>query len=146
MKNAPNAEVLHKLTKARALMLIEQPFFGVLALRLHLAEDNNIPTLAVDGHTIRYNAQFIDDLPPEQIRTAVAHEVGHCVFSHIGRRGSRNPKKWNYAGDFVINGFLAFGKLLPGRANVDHRSRRRGRQQLGLERAHILRRARRTEG
>ena len=27
----------------------------------------------------------------------------NCVYDHMGRRGSRNPKKWNAAADYVIN-------------------------------------------
>ncbi len=104
--SSPDPDIVRKLTKARALLLIEQPFFGVLALRLHLVETESVPTLAVDGHSVFYNRQFVEDLTPEQTRTALAHEVSHCVFSHIGRRGPRDPRKWNYAGDFVINGFL----------------------------------------
>lgn len=106
MTNTTDPDARFKLTKARALMLIEQPFYGVLALRLNLIENKAIKTLAVDGRNVFYNPAFINELPGDQVRTAMAHEVGHCVFQHIGRRGARDPKKWNYAGDFVINGFL----------------------------------------
>ena len=106
MTNITDPDARFKLTKARALMLIEQPFYGVLALRLNLIENKAIKTLAVDGRNVFYNPAFINELPGDQVRTAMAHEVGHCVFQHIGRRGARDPKKWNYAGDFVINGFL----------------------------------------
>lgn len=101
-----NAEALKKLTKARAAMIMDQPFFGSLALRLLLVEDNNIKTLAVDGKHVFYNADFIKSLSHELTKSAMAHEVGHCIYDHLSRRGARDPQKWNMAGDFVINDML----------------------------------------
>lgn len=91
------------LGRARTAMIIDQPFFGVLALRLELVERNDIPTLAVDGKHIFYNAAFVDKLDAVTLKSAVAHEVMHCVFDHCVRRGARHPVKWNMAGDYVIN-------------------------------------------
>lgn len=121
MIKEPDPQILRKLAKARTLLLIEQPFYGVLALRLQLVARNEIPTLAVDGTHIFYNEKFVDGLPGDQLRTAVAHEVGHCVFQHIGRRGARNPQKWNLAGDHVINLLLEEAKFapIPGYWNAD---------------------------
>jgi predicted metal-dependent peptidase len=98
-----NEDVAKILLRTRAQLLINMPFFGQLALRLKLVEDPSIPTLATNGYLVKYNPQFIEGLPPDQRRTAIAHEVGHCIFAHIGRRGARNPQKWNIAGDHVIN-------------------------------------------
>jgi predicted metal-dependent peptidase len=99
-------EQARRLTHARATLIIDQPFFGALALRLKLIEDFSIPTMAVDGRHVYYNPKFTKTLDNAELKFVVAHEVGHCVFDHIGRRGARNPKKWNMAGDFVINDML----------------------------------------
>lgn len=96
-------QALLELTRARAAMIIDQPFFGTLALRLKLVEDNTISSLAVDGKHVFYNAKFVRDLTPALRKSAMAHEVGHCVFDHLTRRNGRNPSKWNAAGDYVIN-------------------------------------------
>jgi predicted metal-dependent peptidase len=95
-----------KLIRARIALITEQPFWGTLALRLRLVEDNSIPTLAVDGKTVWYNAKFINNLSDSLCKSAVAHEVGHCIYEHIARRGARQPSKWNKAGDYVINAML----------------------------------------
>jgi predicted metal-dependent peptidase len=95
-----------KLTKARAGLILDNPFFGSLALRLKLVELNAIPTLAVDGKHIFYNAKYVNNLSLAVTKAAIAHEVMHCVWSHIARRGSRHPMKWNIAGDFIINDLL----------------------------------------
>lgn len=101
-----NQEVLKKLTKARAALILDEPFFGALALRLRLVEENSLPTLAVDGKHIFYNAEFVNSLSLDLVKSALAHEVGHCVFQHIGRRGTRDHVRWNHAGDYVINDMI----------------------------------------
>lgn len=100
-----SAAALKKLTIARTQLLLNKGhgFWGVLALRLALVERNDIPTLAVDGKHVFYNADFVNNLSDSLVRSAMAHEVMHCVFEHINRRGSRDPRKWNKAGDYAIN-------------------------------------------
>lgn len=92
-----------QLVKARAGLILDQPFFGALALRLKLVEDSNIKTLAVDGKVIKYNPDFVKTMSLPLTKSALAHEVMHCVFDHMGRLNEREPKRWNHAGDYVIN-------------------------------------------
>lgn len=101
-----NRQALDRVTKARIQMLYLHPFYGTLALRLLLVEDENIPTLAVDGTHLFYNPTFVLSLPANIMLAAVAHEVQHCVWDHMGRLQGRKAKKWNYAGDYVINDLL----------------------------------------
>ncbi len=103
-----NQAALRKLTVARSQLLLNkgQGFWGVLALRLKLVERPDIPTLAIDGKHIFYNPDFVMNLSDSLCRSAVAHEVMHCVFDHVGRRGSRSPRRWNQAGDYAINQVL----------------------------------------
>lgn len=103
-----NKEAHKILTRARVQLIKSQPFWGTLALRLELQEEPGIPTLGVDGRKMYYNPKFVlEELKGDALATAaVAHEVGHCVLDHIGRRGARNHIKWNVAGDYVINDML----------------------------------------
>jgi len=103
-----NEEARTKLIRARIAMIVKQPFFGTLALRLMLMENAalNPPTLAVDGKTIFYHPDWVNNNDLDVVMAGVAHEVGHCVFQHIGRRNGREPKRWNYANDYVVNGVL----------------------------------------
>lgn len=101
-----SAAALKKLTTARAQLLLNKGhgFFGMLALRLRLVERPDVKTLAVDGKHCFYNADFVvNELSDSLTRSAIAHEVMHCVFEHIGRRNGRNARKWNQAGDYAIN-------------------------------------------
>ena len=101
-----NQAVTDQLTRARTALVLDQPFVGVLALRLRLVEEPGIPTAAVDGKRMAYNPDFIAKLSPGETKTLLAHEIFHCVYDHIGRRGARNPRKYNQAGDYVINATL----------------------------------------
>ena len=102
-----NTNAAKKLTISRSKLLLDNYFFGRLALYLQMVEEPEIPTLAVDGVHIYYNPQFILSLSEELVTSAIAHEIMHCVFEHIFRRGSRDPFLWNCAGDYAINLVLA---------------------------------------
>ena len=95
-----------KLSIARTRLLLDHPFFGVLALRLRLQAREDIPTLATDGQHIFYNPQFIEGLELPLCSSAIAHEVMHCVLTHIHRRGGRQPQRWNHACDYALNPIL----------------------------------------
>lgn len=104
----PNPEALNKLTKARIAMILQQPFFGTLALRLKFIEDStlNPPTAATDGKNLYYHPKWVMDNSHDLVMSMIAHEVGHCVFDHMSRRAGREPVRWNHAGDYVVNGTL----------------------------------------
>ncbi len=79
-----------KLTKSRVQLLLLQPFFGTLCLRLKLVPDH-LPTKATDGSRIVYNPNFVDELKPAELEGTLAHEVMHCALGHHCRRGERDP-------------------------------------------------------
>lgn len=104
-----NQQARDKLTKARTTLLIDQPFFGTLAMRLELVENPDIPTARVDGKVFEYNPDFINKQPSDICCSVVAHEVMHCVLEHCGAGGrgiNLNPEKWNWAADYVDNDML----------------------------------------
>lgn len=98
-----NTKAFEHLTRARTSLLLDHFFFGRLALYLKLVERTDIPTLAVDGKHIFYNPEFVLTLNSDLTKSAIVHEVGHCMFEHMVRRGGREPKLWNIAGDYAIN-------------------------------------------
>ena len=99
-----DAKTEDRIVRARVQMLLKAPFFGNLATRLILVDGSGwIPTAATDGRHLYYNVDFIAKLDKKELMFVVAHEVLHCVYDHMGRRGSRDPRLWNCAGDFVIN-------------------------------------------
>jgi predicted metal-dependent peptidase len=108
-----------KLTRARVQLLLGQPFFGTLSLRLKLIA-GSLPTMATDGSRIVYNPAFVDELKPAELEGTLAHEVLHCALGHQCRRGQRDPELWNVAADFAINPILiGNGFVLPAGALID---------------------------
>ncbi len=102
---------MEAMTIARIAMLLKQPFFGTLAMKLQLIEcDENLAkkmrTAAVDGRRMWFNPEFVLSLSKDELIFLICHEVLHCVFNHLGRRGSRDPKIYNMAADYVINAAL----------------------------------------
>lgn len=95
-----------KLAKARAALIIDQPFFASILLPMPLIESSDIPTMATDGESILFNPEWSDKLTLQETIFVMAHEVLHCVFDHMGRRGQRGPNRWNQAADYVINQIL----------------------------------------
>lgn len=94
------------LAQTRIDFLLTEPFFGQIGLRLNLVEREDIPTMAVDGRNLFYNAQFVKSLCVENtdpLKFVLAHEILHCCYSHMLRRDGRNAARWNRAADYVIN-------------------------------------------
>ena len=98
-----NQHAANKILRARTSLLLVHFFWGRLALYLKMVEKPEIPTLAVDGRHIFYNPDFILGLSDDLTKSAVVHEIGHCMYEHIFRRRGRDRELWNRAGDYVIN-------------------------------------------
>ncbi len=108
-----------KLTKARTQLLLGQPFFGTLCVRLKPVR-GPVPTMATNGRLIVYNPEFVEGLTAAELEAVLAHEALHCALGHHCRRGERDPELWNEAADLAINPILVANKFtLPDGALVD---------------------------
>lgn len=95
-----------KLTKARAGLIRDNPFFASLAIRLRYVEDPSIPVAGTDGTRFAYNPAAIEALSLDQCKGLIAHECMHCAMGHIWRRAGRDFQRWNVAADYAINPIL----------------------------------------
>lgn len=103
-----------KISKARAGLVLDQPFFGSLALRLRVVKDSSCPTAWTNGEQMGYNPEFIEGLTLDETKGLICHEVMHCACAHMARRGNRDHRKWNIAGDYAINQIIEeAGMTLP---------------------------------
>jgi predicted metal-dependent peptidase len=66
----------------------------------------NMPTAATDGKRYYWNPKFVLKQDRIGLRIIAAHEAGHAIYMHPQRRGSRNPKLWNIAVDYIVNGMV----------------------------------------
>ena len=113
-------ETRTKLTKARTRLVLSQPFFGSLALRMGLIENPGIETMATNGRDVYFNPSFVDGLTMDELVGVLAHEVMHPACNHHTRRGGRDAERWNIAADYAINPVLVDnGFTLPEGALLD---------------------------
>jgi len=111
---------LARVTSARAALVLDQPFFGTLALQLRIVLDPTCKTAWVNGVDIGFNPAFVATLTQEQLIATWAHEVLHCALGHPWRRSGRDPQQWNKACDYAINPILqASGFTLPENVLLD---------------------------
>ena len=97
-----------KVMQARVRLLLTQPFFGMLALKLQLKEVDSetaqkMPTVACDGRYFWFNPEFIEKLTQEQLMFVISHEIMHQILHHAQRRNNRDPKLWGVSNDHLIN-------------------------------------------
>ena len=112
--------ILQRITRQRTQVVLREPFFGRLILRLDMREDKNCPTFWTDGKYIGFNPDYADKLTDDELRGILVHEVMHCANLHPYRREGRNMAKWNVAADLAINGLiLKSGFSLPQGGLVD---------------------------
>lgn len=96
-----------KLSKAKARLMIEHPFFASLAMRTEMVLTHDVELAATDGSHCYFNPDFVDECSVEDIMCVIAHEVGgHDALLHSLRMGARDPDMWNIACDHAINNML----------------------------------------
>lgn len=113
-------DAMQSMSAARRALVLDNPFFGVLSLKLEMIEDNSEDTMATDGKCLFFNAEFVHSLTQQERVGVVAHEVMHCANGHIWRRENRDAEKWNEACDYAINPIVVkAGLTLPQGALLD---------------------------
>ena len=107
-------------TKARSKLVLDNPFFGTLCLRLAPKATEDVDTGATDGVSLLYNPKWFEKLKPLERIGFLAHEVMHVVLMHHTRRQERHAQKWNVAADYAINNHLIQNNfILPKGGLVD---------------------------
>lgn len=101
MASAPNTHT--KLSKAKARLLMDQPFFATLLLRTEMTITDQVPMAATDGERMYWNPAFLEKLSVEDTMAVACHEVGHDSLLHSLRLGHRSHDLWNQACDHAIN-------------------------------------------
>jgi len=113
---------LEKIQKAKARLMLEQPYFGTIASSLRLEENNELLTFLSDGEALRYNSEYIDRLDVAEVEFVMANGAMHSVLKHQDRSAGRTQWLWQTATDYVVNSMLVKnGMQLPEYANYEHK-------------------------
>lgn len=126
--NPPPQAAVESLSKAKTKLMLKKDcaFFSTLILQtpVYWVTEDEIPTAATDGIHLFFNPDFFMKLDNEEKIFLLLHEIMHNVYDHGIRRGFRDAKMWNKAGDYVINDELIqrnFKMPKGGLHNVDYR-------------------------
>jgi len=95
-----------KLTKAKAKLMLEHPYFGTIASSIPLEKNNEILTFTSDGLKMRYNSEYLDRLSVEEVEFVMANGAMHSVLKHHERLNGRTKWLWQTATDYVVNAML----------------------------------------
>ena len=119
------------LLKARSQLLMQEPFFGTLAMRLKLKAAPEVGTAATDGSYFFYDPEWIQKQNVMQLRGLFAHEVMHCALNHNTRRQERDAELWNISCDYAINPIVIdAGLVLPDKGCIDDKLRNMPAEQI----------------
>jgi len=105
-------EVNRKVSKAKALLILDHPFFGTAVSRRPIQYGDEVPTAGMSATgQIMLNPEWVEPLTVKEIMFLLAHEAMHYMLSHALRRQHRDHKAWNVACDKVINDTLIDAKV-----------------------------------
>ena len=102
-----------KLAAARARLILDQPFIGVLLLHLPLEPAPWCASVATDARRLYYNPGYIAGLSLRETQFVLAHQALHCALGHFARRGHRMRARWDAACDHAVNLLLSEEGLAP---------------------------------
>jgi predicted metal-dependent peptidase len=98
--------------RAKRWVMSEMPLLGALAshitviARADLCERMDISVAAVNGDLMEMYFNPLWKLTQGEVRFIYVHELLHVALMHHSRAQGRDPLMWNFACDFVINGWL----------------------------------------
>ncbi|MFL9912566.1 vWA domain-containing protein [Paraburkholderia sp. RL17-337-BIB-A] len=103
---AGNGAVHPHIAKQRTELVLSQPFFGSLALRLKMVEDRSTKECWVDGESLGYNPEYVDKLSDLELRGVLALKVMQVANGHCWRQGAREAGRWSDSSQYAITPIL----------------------------------------
>lgn len=97
------SSVPQKLREAKAKLILSQPFFASILLKLKFESLPKLGTMATDSVRLLYDEEFVESISVEHLKTILCHEVLHVALGHVFRRQGRDKMLWNIAADYAVN-------------------------------------------
>lgn len=114
-----------KIARSKVRLMLDKlskgwGFYASVLYQMPMVEKNSLPTMATDGKSIFYNADFTDALSEPELDGVKVHEAYHRILKHHLRLGKRDAELWNIACDYAINPIIIqSGLVLPEGALID---------------------------
>ncbi len=113
MSEARHDSAQAQLAAARARLILDKPFIGVLLLHLPFEPAGWCETVATDARRIYYSSEYVRRLDARQTQFVLAHQALHCALGHFARRNHRLRDRWDAACDYAVNLLLVEEGLPP---------------------------------
>ena len=98
--------VLDKISKAKAKLLVDYPFFGSLASRVEVVLNDDIEAFKANDSKLEYSASFLESANIKELEFALANSAMHASLMHKNRKNKRSGWLWQLATDYAINDML----------------------------------------
>jgi len=114
-----------KIARSKVRLMLDKlskgwGFYASVLYQMPMIEKSSISTMATDGKSIFYNAEFTDALSEPELDGVKVHEAYHRILKHHLRQGKRDHQLWNIACDYAINPIIVkSGLTLPEGALID---------------------------
>lgn len=111
-----------KVIAARSSLIMEQAFFGTLAMKLKLVDDPKAKKMWTDGISLGFNPTWAESAAHDELKARICEITMHNANGHAWRRDQRDPKEWNEAADFALWAILKeAGFALPNDVHYEER-------------------------
>lgn len=97
------------LQKAKAQLVLQEPFYATILLNLDIRETKKLPDgsdlwmAATDGTSMWVNPENFEKLSVAKAKGVLKHEVMHVAQLHPWRGQGKEHQRWNHATDYAIN-------------------------------------------
>ena len=91
-----------KIARSKVRLMLDKlskgwGFYASVLYQMPMVEKSSLPTMATDGKSIFYNAEFTDALSEAELDGVKVHEAYHRILKHHLRMGKRDAELWNIA-------------------------------------------------
>ena len=115
-------QIEQRISKVKAALIIEQPYFGSIASTLKPTLNEDLKTFLSTSTKFEYNDDFINSLSDDELGFTLTNAAMHQAFLHESRVDGRMQWLWVLATDYAINCLLVNNGLeLPDGMNYDER-------------------------
>lgn len=95
-----------KISQAKAKLLVNYPYFGTIASKLELVQNDDIQASKSDGIKLEFNSDFFNELTLSEMEFVFANGAMHASLAHDSRKSNRSGWLWQLATDYAINDML----------------------------------------
>ncbi len=94
------------IAKAKARLMLENPFFGAIAASMNIIVDDDLQTYSTTPDSITFGQNYLKEHSPRDIEFVLVSSAMHSLLRHNTRAGKRHKNLWQKATDHTINALL----------------------------------------